>query len=61
MKTTISRILKAGAVAVLCLSLGGCDDPQIYGSIGISSYGGGGYYHGGPRMGGGISIGGRIF
>jgi hypothetical protein len=61
MKKTIVRILRAGSIAVLCLGLASCDDPQIYGSIGISSYGGGGYYHGGPRMGGSISIGGRIY
>lgn len=52
------------AVLLLALSLGlnGCDDPKIYGSIGVSSYSGyGGYHGGGPRVGGSISFGGRIF
>lgn len=49
------------AAAVLA-SIAGCDDPQIYGSIGVSSgYGG---YHGGggwsPRVHTSISVGGRI-
>jgi len=44
-----------------CLSLSACEDPQVYGSVGVSSYGGGGYYGGGPRMGGSISVGGRIY
>ena len=43
------------------LALGGCEDPQIYGSVGFSSYSGGGYYgYGGPGMGTSIGIGGRI-
>ena len=46
-------------VSVLCLGLAGCEDPQIYGSVGFSSYSGGGYY-GGGGMGTSISIGGRI-
>ena len=55
MKNTL-RILVLGT---LCLGLSGCDDPQIYGSVGFSSYSGGGYY-GGGGMGTSISIGGRI-
>lgn len=47
------------ALVALCAGMAGCEDPQVYGSIGVSSYGGGGYY-GGPRVGGSISIGGRI-
>ena len=41
----------------LCAGLSSCDEPRVYGSIGISSYGG---YHGGARVGGSVSIGGRI-
>jgi hypothetical protein len=47
-------------MAAVLACLAGCDDPQVYGSVGISSgYGG---YHGGysPRMQTSISIGGRI-
>ena len=56
------RLIKLGQLVIalgLCSSLAGCDDPHVYGSIGVSSYGGG-YYGGGPRVGGSISIGGRI-
>jgi len=53
----IFRIIVLGS---LCLALSGCEDPQVYGSVGFSSYGGGGYYRGGPNMGGSIMIGGRI-
>jgi hypothetical protein len=55
------------AMALIFSSLAGCDDPQVYGSVGVSSYGGGGYYGrggyygGGPRVGGSISVGGRIY
>jgi len=55
MRITIRTLLLAG----LLLALSGCEDPQIYGSIGFSSYSGGGYY-GGGGMGTHISIGGRI-
>lgn len=63
------RILLSATLLGAILSLGGCSDPQIYGSVGVSSgyggyyggpYYGGGYYGGGPRMRTSISIGGRI-
>jgi hypothetical protein len=45
-------------------SLSGCDDPQVYGSVGVSSgyssYGGYGRYGSGSRMHGSITVGGRI-
>lgn len=44
-------------ILLLALSVSGCEQPQVYGSIGYSSYGG---YRGGG-LGGSISIGGRIF
>jgi hypothetical protein len=56
MTTSLKRITKLLAVAVLCLSLSSCEPPQVYGSVGYSSYGGG---YGG--MGGGVRIGGRIY
>jgi hypothetical protein len=69
-KGSSRRSLRALATAVLMgsvLSLSGCDDPQIYGSVGVSSgYGGYGGYYGGyggwgqPRMRTSISVGGRI-
>ena len=59
MKNVTSRLARLLALIFVCSNLSGCDDPQIYGSVGVSSYGGGGYY-GGTRMGGSVTIGGRI-
>ena len=60
----IFRLTLAAVLASAVLSLTGCSDPQVYGSVGVSSgyggYYGGGYYGGGPRMHTSISIGGRI-
>jgi hypothetical protein len=65
--SNLARLMRAVALALgtsLVLSLSGCSDPQIYGSVGVSSgyggYYGGGYYGGGPRMRTSISVGGRI-
>ena len=58
MKKIITRACRAVAVLGLCLTLASCEEPRIYGSVGFSSYGGGGYY--GPRVGGSVTIGGRI-
>ena len=55
----MKKAMRTILLGILCLALSGCDDPQIYGSIGFSSYSGGGYY-GGGGLGSGISIGGRI-
>ena len=52
----LMRIILLGS---LCLAMSGCEDPQVYGSVGFSSYGGGGYY--GPGMRSSIGIGGRIY
>lgn len=46
---------KIAAVIATCLLLGGCDNVQVYGSVGYSSYGGYGGY--GTRVG----VGGRIY
>ncbi len=59
MRTQFSRTLKVLLIGTLCLGLSGCDDPQVYGSVGFSSYSGGGYHSRGG-MGTSISIGGRI-
>jgi len=61
-KMNLSKLIRLAVVAVLCSQLTACEDPQVYGSVGVSSWGGGyGGYGGGPRVGGSISIGGRIF
>ena len=59
MRNNLRRTFQILLLGALCLGLSGCDDPQIYGSVGFSSYSGGGYY-GGGGMGTSISIGGRI-
>lgn len=57
----MKRLLRIILLGSLCLGLSGCEDPQVYGSVGFSSYNGGGYYgRGGGGMGTSISIGGRI-
>ena len=55
MQTTLKAI-RIVLLIGLALSVSGCEQPHVYGSIGYSSYGG---YGGG--LGGGITIGGRIF
>ena len=60
MKNNIIRLGKLLTLLVLCSGMSSCEDPQVYGSVGVSSYGGGGYY-GGGRTHGSISIGGRIY
>ena len=48
------------AILATSLLLGGCDNVAVYGSVGYSSYSGGGYY-GRGGIGTSISIGGRIY
>ena len=52
--------LRVVLLVTLCSMIASCDDPQIYGSVGFSSYSGGGYY-GRGGMGTSIGIGGRIY
>jgi hypothetical protein len=59
----IAKAIRVAVVAALLATLSGCDDPQVYGSIGVSSgYGGYGSYGGwgGSRVHTSISVGGRI-
>jgi len=61
MSSIVTRWMRLAGIALVVSTLAGCDDPQVYGSIGVSSgYGGYGGYSSGPRMRGGISVGGRI-
>lgn len=58
-----SKIRRAAGLTVLlalCSLLASCEPPAVYGSIGYSSYSGGGYY-GRGGIGTSISIGGRIY
>ena len=58
MKTIVKGIAVLGLLVTSSL-LSGCSDPQIYGSIGVSSSFGS-YYGSGSRMHTSISVGGRI-
>lgn len=51
-----SRFLRLFLVLALCGGLASCEPPQVYGSVGYSSYSGG--YGGG--YGGSVRVGGRI-
>jgi len=55
------RLLGAILATVMAGLLASCEPPQVYGSVGYSTYSGGGYYGGGPRYGTSISVGGRIY
>jgi hypothetical protein len=55
MSIKLSKLL---LLMVMCSLLTACEAPNVYGSVGISSFGG---YGGGARMNSSISIGGRIF
>ncbi|MEM6301471.1 MAG: hypothetical protein AAF749_07005 [Pseudomonadota bacterium] len=65
MKRNVFRnYLKVFTTSLLCITLNACEDPQIYGSVGVST-GYSGYYGGyggwgAPGMHTSISIGGRI-
>ncbi len=58
------RLLSFAAFLLLTLNLTGCNDPQVYGSIGVSSgyssYGRYNHRRSGPRMHGSITVNGRI-
>ena len=58
MRTTSKRLIRIGLLAALCGLLTSCEPPQVYGSIGYSSYSGG-YY--GSGYGTSVRIGGRIY
>ena len=57
MKTLMHRLARVILLALLCASLASYDPPQVYGSVGYSSYGGG--YGGG--YGTSVRVGGRIY
>lgn len=54
------KLAKVSVLLVACLSIAGCDDVRVYGSVGYSSYHGYGGYYGGPRYGTSVTVGGRI-
>ena len=55
--------LKIAALLIIVCSLSACQNTSVYGSVGVGTgYSSGGFnsYHGGSRMRGSISVGGRI-
>lgn len=67
MKKTVKTLLAVSLFGTMTL-LAGCDDPQVYGSVGVSSgYSSYNGYRGGHRGGYGrgvrtsVSVGGRIY
>lgn len=61
MTNRLRRLLGVFLVILMATALASCEPPQVYGSVGYSTYSGGGYYGGGPRYGTSISVGGRIY
>lgn len=61
MNNKIRRLFSVILVFLMAGALASCEPPQVYGSVGYSSYSGGGYYGGGSRYGTSVSVGGRIY
>lgn len=53
------RFIRVLLVLLGAASLASCEPPRVYGSVGYSSFGGGGY-HGGGGFGTSVTVGGRI-
>ncbi|NCF24064.1 MAG: hypothetical protein GWP60_05965 [Gammaproteobacteria bacterium] len=56
----IARVAGISTLLAVCSLLASCEPPAVYGSVGYSSYSGGGYY-GGGGMSTSVRIGGRIY
>ena len=57
-RTSMRRVGRVVMIVALCSLFASCDDPQIYGSVGFSTFSGSGWHGGG--MGTSVTIGGRI-
>lgn len=55
------KFVRLSAILLASLSMAGCDDVSVYGSVGYSSYSGYPGYHGGGRYGTSVRVGGRIY
>ena len=60
MRQSIKRLVRVLLFFGVAMTVTSCEPPAVYGSIGYSSYSGGGYY-GGSGIGTSISVGGRIY
>ena len=58
MNEITARIARVFTTGVLCVALASCEPPQVYGSVGYSSFSGG---YGSPGFGTSVRIGGRIY
>ncbi len=71
MKATHGQVIRLLVLLIVCAGLTSCDDVAVYGSVSMSSYGGGGYYGPGygpgyrpgypSTYGGSVTMGGRIY
>lgn len=57
---SIRRISRIALLLLMAAAVASCEPPQVYGSVGYSSYSGGGY-HGGGGFGTSVRVGGRIY
>ncbi|MEJ2129479.1 MAG: hypothetical protein P8X81_11610 [Woeseiaceae bacterium] len=60
MKQSIKRLFRVLLLVTVAGTMASCEPPAVYGSVGYSSYSGGGYY-GRGGIGTSISVGGRIY
>ena len=56
--SAVMKLARRTLLVALCLGLASCEPPQVYGSVGYSSYSGG---YGSPGFGTSIRVGGRIY
>ena len=60
MRNRLLIVFRTTLLVLACAALSACDEPAVYGSVGVSNYHGGGYY-GGGGMRTSVRIGGRIY
>lgn len=53
------RLIRVLLVLLGAAALASCEQPRVYGSVGFSSFSGGGF-HGGGSFGTSVTVGGRI-
>jgi hypothetical protein len=71
MNSAQQQVIRLVVLLIVCAGLTSCEDVQVYGSVSMSSYGGGGYYGPGygpgyrpgypSTYGGRVTMGGRIY
>jgi hypothetical protein len=71
MNSAQQQVIRLVVLLIVCAGLTSCEDVAVYGSVSMSSYGGGGYYGPGygpgyrpgypSTYGGRVTMGGRIY